>query len=135
MFRYSRESDVFSYGVVIAQLVTGRSPADQFVVENGGSIGQWLHKCLQSSDGAMEAIDPALRSSGYVSEILRAMEVAVSCTNRRPTQRPTSTAALKMLLQIRNPDTVPGKDHRRRRLNQHLSHSHAQISGHRVHQV
>jgi hypothetical protein len=93
--------------VVIAQLVTARKPTDQFVVENGGSIGQWLHKCLQTSSGAMEAIDPALQGSGYEAEILLAMKIAVFCTNLDPQQRPKSTEVLKMLLQIRNPDPVP----------------------------
>ncbi|KAG0626895.1 hypothetical protein M758_2G159700 [Ceratodon purpureus] len=105
--RYSQKSDVFSFGVVIAQLVTARNPTDQYVVENGGSIGQWLHKCLQSSNGATEAIDPALQGSLYEAEILLAMKIAVFCTNLDPQQRPKSTEVLKMLLQIRNPDPVP----------------------------
>ncbi|XP_024385704.1 uncharacterized protein [Physcomitrium patens] len=106
--RYSQKSDVFSFGVVIAQLVTARNPTDQFVVENGGSIGQWLHKCLQSSNG-VEAIDPALQASGYETEILLAMKIAVFCTHVDPQQRPKSIEVLKMLLQIRNPDPVPAE--------------------------
>ncbi|KAG0570126.1 hypothetical protein KC19_6G140700 [Ceratodon purpureus] len=106
--RYSQKSDVFSFGVVIAQLVTARSPTDQFVVENGGSIGQWLHKCLQSNNG-VDAIDPALQGSGYETEIQLAMKIAVFCTNQEPQQRPKSTEVLKMLLQIRNPEPgTPG---------------------------
>lgn len=104
MFRYSQKSDVFSYGVVIAQLVTARNPTDQFVVENGGSIGLWLQRCLQSSNGAVEAIDPALQGSGHEAEIVLAMKIAVFCTHADPLQRPKSTEVLKMLLQIRNPD-------------------------------
>nr|APU94844.1 leucine-rich repeat receptor-like protein kinase [Pohlia nutans] len=104
--RYSQKSDVFSYGVVIAQLVTVRSPTEQFIVENGGSIGQWLQKCLQSGN-PVEAIDPALIGSGYEAEILLAMKIAVFCTNLDPLQRPKSSEVLKMLLQIRNPDPVP----------------------------
>jgi serine/threonine protein kinase len=103
--RYSQKSDVFSFGVVIAQLVTARNPTDQFIVENGGSIAQWLQRCLQSSNG-VEAIDPALVGSGYEAEILLAMKIAVFCTNLDPQQRPKSSEVLKMLLQIRNPDPV-----------------------------
>lgn len=91
---------------MIAQLVTARNPTDQFVVENGGSIGQWLQNCLQSSNG-VEAIDPALLGSGYEAEILLAMKIAAFCTQPDPQQRPTSGVVLKMLLQIRNPDPVP----------------------------
>lgn len=101
--RYSQKSDVFSYGVVMAQLVTGRSPTDNFVVENGGSIGMWLQKSLQLNNG-VDAIDPALQGSGYESEILLAMKIAVFCTNLDPQQRPKSSEVLKMLLQIRNPE-------------------------------
>nr|APU94837.1 leucine-rich repeat receptor-like protein kinase [Pohlia nutans] len=103
--RYSQKSDVFSYGVVMAQLVTARNPTDNFVVENGGSIGLWLSKALQENNG-VDAIDPALQGSGYESEILLAMKIAVFCTNLDPQQRPKSTEVLKMLLQIRNPEPV-----------------------------
>lgn len=103
MCRYSQKSDVFSYGVVIAQLVTGRNPTDHYIEEHGGSIGQWLHKCLQSGKG-VDAIDPALQGSGYETEILLAMKIAVFCTNLDAHQRPKSTEVLKMLLQIRNPE-------------------------------
>ena len=102
---------MFSFGVVIAQLVTARNPTDQFIVENGGSIGQWLQRCLQSSH-AVDAIDPALLGSGYETEILLAMKIAVFCTNQEPTQRPKSSEVLKMLLQIRNPDPGTPPDER-----------------------
>jgi hypothetical protein len=110
MFRYSKKSDVFSFGVVIAQLVTRRSSTEFSGLVYEGSIGQWLRICLRSSYGAMAGIDPALLGSGYEPEIRLAMKVAVFCTDRDPELRPTSTEALKMLLQIPNPDTVPRND-------------------------
>jgi len=103
--RYSQKSDVFGFGVVMAQVVTARNPTDNFVVENGGSIGMWLSRALQANSG-LEAIDPALQGSGYESEILLAMKIAVFCTSVDPQQRPKSTEVLKMLLQIRNPEPI-----------------------------
>ena len=87
----------------MAQLLTLRKPTDM-LRKKEGSIGQWLHKCLRGSNAAVDAIDPALRGSGYEAEILLAMKVAVICTNQEPQQRPRSTEVLKMLLQIRNPE-------------------------------
>jgi serine/threonine protein kinase len=101
------ESDVFSFGAVIVQLVTLLYPQWDFSVRR---IWHWRHECLQSSDRPMDAIDPLLRGSGYEDEILLAMKVAMLCTNEDPEQRPTSSEALEMLLQIRNPDTVPWND-------------------------
>jgi serine/threonine protein kinase len=117
MFRYgerkvTKESDVFSYGVVIVQLVTIWDPELDLGVpsESGRRIWHWRHNCLMSSDRPMDAVDPALWGSGYESEILLAMKVAMLCTNEDPELRPTSSEALEMLLQIRNPDTVPVND-------------------------
>lgn len=100
--RYSQKTDVFSFGVVLAQLVTAREPTDPFFVENGGNIGNWINKCLATGNGD-EAIDPALRGSGFEAEILLAMRVAIFCTKEDPLERPKSSEVLKMLLQIRNP--------------------------------
>lgn len=93
---------MFSFGVVLAQLLTAREPTDTFFVENGGNIGNWINKCLATGNGE-EAIDPALRGSGFEAEILLAMRVAIFCTKEDPLERPKSSEVLKMLLQIRNP--------------------------------
>lgn len=100
--RYSQKTDVFSFGVVLAQVVTAREPTDTFFVENGGNIGNWINKCLATGNGE-EAIDPSLRGSGFEAEILLAMRVAIFCTKEDPLERPKSSEVLKMLLQIRNP--------------------------------
>jgi hypothetical protein len=112
MFRNSKESDVFSFGVVIVQLMTLWNLEWDFGVEkmSGRRIWHWRDKCQLSSDNPMAAIDHAIRFSGYEGEILLAMKVAMLCTNEDPERRPTSSEALKMLLQIRNPDTVRGND-------------------------
>ncbi|KAG0584065.1 hypothetical protein KC19_3G182100 [Ceratodon purpureus] len=103
--RYSQKADIYSFGVVLAQMVTGREPTEDAFIEDGGSMGMWLQRCLNSEEEKMEAIDAELRGEReHLEEIELAMKVAVFCTNVDPQLRPSSTDVLSMLMQLRTSD-------------------------------
>ncbi|KAL3679179.1 hypothetical protein R1sor_022135 [Riccia sorocarpa] len=104
--KFTVQSDVYSYGVVLANLLTGKDPTDQFFHTTGGSIGGWLRLLIQEGKLA-EAIDPTLRNPEFDDEICLALKIAVFCTSDAPGDRPTSKDVKLMLLQIRIPEEVP----------------------------
>ncbi|KAL2629722.1 hypothetical protein R1flu_014408 [Riccia fluitans] len=104
--KFTVQSDVYSYGVVLANLLTGKDPTDQFFHTAGGSIGNWLRILLQEGKVA-EAIDPTLRNTVFEDEICLALKIAVFCTFDVPGDRPTSKEVMHMLRQIRLPEDVP----------------------------
>lgn len=100
--RYTDKSDVFSFGVILAVLLTGRNPVDAFFGEgsNGGSLGQWLRR-LQQAGEAREALDKSILGEEVEEdEMLMAVRIAVACLSDLPADRPSSDELVSMLTQL-----------------------------------
>eukprot|EP00850_Spirogloea_muscicola_P014035 SM000098S25115 [mRNA] locus=s98:310690:312849:+ [translate_table: standard] len=103
MGRYTEKSDVFSFGVVLLQLLTGRRPMDPYFSDEGvGDLMTWVASGLR--DGLLlDIIDASLEimGSAEMEEIVGALRVALLCTAEAPTRRPTMEEAVYMLENLR----------------------------------
>ncbi|XP_043703939.1 inactive leucine-rich repeat receptor-like protein kinase CORYNE [Telopea speciosissima] len=100
--RYTDKSDIFSFGIVLGVLLTGRDPLDPFFGEavGGGSLGRWLRH-LQQAGEALEALDKSiLGEEGEEDEMLMAVRIAVVCLSDLPADRPSSDELVPMLTQL-----------------------------------
>ncbi|XP_010249216.1 PREDICTED: inactive leucine-rich repeat receptor-like protein kinase CORYNE [Nelumbo nucifera] len=100
--RYTDKSDVFSFGVILGVLLTGRDPMDPFFGEaaSGGSLGRWLRH-LQQAGEARESLDKSLLGEeGEEDEMLMAVRIAVVCLSDLPADRPSSDELVPMLTQL-----------------------------------
>ncbi|CAH9080268.1 unnamed protein product [Cuscuta europaea] len=102
--RYTDKSDIFSFGIILAVLLTGRNPTDPFFndASTGGSLGRWLHR-LQEAGSAREALDPRILGEEMdeeEDEMLMAVKIAVVCLSDLPTDRPSSDELVSMLTQL-----------------------------------
>lgn len=100
--RYSDKSDIFSFGVILGVLLTGRDPMDPFFGEtsSGGSLGRWLHH-VQEAGEAKEALDKSIVGEEVEEdEMLMAVRIAVVCLSDLPADRPSSDELVPMLTQL-----------------------------------
>ncbi|KAG8649512.1 inactive leucine-rich repeat receptor-like protein kinase CORYNE [Manihot esculenta] len=100
--RYTEKSDIFSFGMILGVLLTGRDPTDPFFGEaaSGGSLGHWLRH-LQHAGEAREALDKSiLGEEGEEDEMLMAVRIAVVCLSDLPADRPSSDELVLMLSQL-----------------------------------
>ncbi|XP_077227483.1 protein kinase superfamily protein [Tasmannia lanceolata] len=99
--RYTDKSDIFSFGVILGVLLTGRDPLDPFFREVGrGSLGQWLRH-LQQAGEAREALDKGiLGEEVQEDEMLMVVRIAVVCLSDLPADRPSSDELVPMLTQL-----------------------------------
>ncbi|GMJ03322.1 SUPPRESSOR OF LLP1 2, CORYNE [Hibiscus trionum] len=100
--RYTDKSDIYSFGMILGVLLTGRYPTDPFFREaaSGGSLGQWLRH-LQEAGEANEALDKSIIGEEVEEdEMLMAVRIAVVCVSDLPADRPSSDELVTMLTQL-----------------------------------
>ncbi|KAA3463702.1 inactive leucine-rich repeat receptor-like protein kinase CORYNE [Gossypium australe] len=100
--RYTDKSDIFSFGMILGVLLTGRYPTDSFFREavSGGSLGQWLRH-LQQAGEAHEALDKSILGEEVEEdEMLMAVRIACVCLSDSPVDRPSSDELVTMLTQL-----------------------------------
>lgn len=59
----TERGDIYSFGVMILELVTGRRPCDDFFQESGMSLPQWVRKSinyLSRAGGISASVDVAI---------------------------------------------------------------------------
>ncbi|GJV33676.1 probable inactive receptor kinase [Tanacetum coccineum] len=87
----SMKGDVYGFGVVLLELVTGQKPLEVNNGEEGGYKGhlvEWVNR-LMGSGRSKDVIDKSIRGKGHDDEILQFLRVACSCVVPRPKERPS----------------------------------------------
>ncbi|KAA8539776.1 hypothetical protein F0562_026468 [Nyssa sinensis] len=93
--RLNEKSDVFSFGIVLLELITGR-PAIAKREEKGRHILQWVNFMLETRDIG-NIIDPRLEGEFDTNSVWKAVKVAMACVSHTSIKRPTMTLVLMEL--------------------------------------
>lgn len=90
--------DVFSFGVVLMELLTGLMALDESRPEESQYLAAWFSRIKSSKDALTAAVDPSLdvREEAFESISVFA-ELAGHCTAREPSQRPDMGHAVNIL--------------------------------------
>ncbi|KAJ7953710.1 Receptor-like kinase [Quillaja saponaria] len=86
----SLKGDVYGFGVVLLELVTGQKPLEVSIAGEGfkGNLVDWVN-WLSMAGRRKDAIDKVLFGEGHDDEIMQFMRVACSCIVSNPKDRPS----------------------------------------------
>lgn len=94
---FSVKSDVFSFGVLLLEILSGQRNGALYLDEHQQSLIQDAWK-LWTEDRAIEFLDPALGRSYSRDEAWRCFHVGLLCVQEDPDVRPTMSNVLLMLI-------------------------------------
>ncbi|RZB43525.1 receptor protein kinase-like protein ZAR1 [Glycine soja] len=93
----SQKWDVYSYGVILLEMITGRSS----IVLVGNSeidLVQWIQLCIEEKKPVLEVLDPYLgEDADKEEEIIGVLKIAMACVHSSPEKRPTMRHVLDAL--------------------------------------
>ncbi|XP_073012938.1 protein kinase STUNTED-like [Typha latifolia] len=88
--------DVYAFGVVLLELISGRKPISTGCSKSQESIVMWANSILQGGKVA-QLIDPCLGTEYDADQFERMTLAASLCIRRAPTSRPQMSLVLKLL--------------------------------------
>lgn len=98
MGKITTKVDVFSFGVVLMELVTGLMALDEKRPEESQYLAEWFWRIKSSKETLMAAVDPTIEVTEETFESISLIaELAGHCTAREPTHRPDMGHAVNVL--------------------------------------
>lgn len=94
-YKVNEKSDVYSFGVVLLELVTGKRPIEPELGENKDLV-DWVCSKLKTKEEVLSLVDSNIPHV-FREEAVKVLRIAILCTTRLPTLRPTMRRVVQML--------------------------------------
>lgn len=99
--KVTEKCDIYSFGVVLLELVTGRSPVQP--LEQGGDLVSFVRRAIKNAMPTTDIFDKRLDLSlqTTIDEMTLFLKIALFCTSTSPVNRPTMREVIAMMINAR----------------------------------
>ncbi|KAF5749242.1 hypothetical protein HS088_TW04G01207 [Tripterygium wilfordii] len=106
----TEKSDVYSYGVVLLEILSGRSAVESRLGD-GLHIVEWVKRKMRSFEPAVSILDGKLQGlpDQMVQEMLQTLGIAMFCVNSSPAERPSMKEVVALLMEVKSTPEEWGK--------------------------
>ncbi|XP_074304271.1 uncharacterized protein LOC141638986 [Silene latifolia] len=96
--KVDEKSDIYSFGVVLLELLTGKRPIDKEYGESTDVV-EWIRTKARNNRPLEEVLDPSLAGNckHVQEEMLLVLSIALLCTAKQPKDRPSMRDVITML--------------------------------------
>lgn len=97
--KVTEKCDIYSYGVVLLELLTGKTPVQP--LDEGGDLVTWVRNYIRDHSLTSGILDPRLNLEDKITvdHMLTAFKIALMCTSMSPSERPSMREVVLMLIE------------------------------------
>ncbi|KAI4337199.1 hypothetical protein L6164_015644 [Bauhinia variegata] len=100
------KSDVYSYGVVLLELLTGKRVVDKTRPSREQNLVEWARPLLRDQRKLFRVIDPRVEGQFPIKGAQKVAALAYKCLSHNPNPRATMSDVVKILESLQNFDDV-----------------------------
>lgn len=94
--RVNEKIDVYSFGVILLELVTGREANEG---DEDMTLVEWAWNHIKRGKPVINAIDVDIKEPSYLNQMISVFKLGIICTGTLPSTRPSMKEVLKILMQ------------------------------------